>query len=95
MAYGDDIKPGKDSSPATLDPWLALACGVLAEAIADLRSSDPIVSLDSLCWWLDEAPIWLAAVEAELAPEQVFYLVLTTTKGKHYVEKSAPKLALV
>jgi hypothetical protein len=51
------------TSPAAQNPWIRLTAGILRQAVADLRSPDPCLSLDALEFWLSEdAAVLLEAV---------------------------------
>lgn len=54
-----------------LDPYQALAAAILAEAVKDAQSADPIKAVDALLFWLVDGPAWLAALEFDMSPEAV------------------------
>jgi hypothetical protein len=43
-------KTGREASPAAVDPYMALAAGVLVQAVRDLVSNHLVKQLDALVW---------------------------------------------
>jgi hypothetical protein len=71
--------PPPEPSPATLDPYLAIAASVITQAIKDLNSPDLLRALDALVWLSsDEATLWLETLGIVAQPHQIF---LALAKG--------------
>jgi hypothetical protein len=74
-----------DSRPsrACLDPWLALTAAILKQACADLKSPDPVQSLDALAWWMsDTAQTYVDALDWNIELERHFDRLIEVTNAK-------------
>lgn len=66
-----------------MDPLLQLAGAVCRQAVEDYYSSDPVVSLDALAWWLDPAGagLFLGAMNLENDPDLIFRRLINARKS--------------
>jgi hypothetical protein len=70
-------------SRARLDPWLALTAAILKQATADLKSRDPVQSLDALAFWMSPtAQEMVDALGWEIELENHFDRLIEVTHGK-------------
>ena len=72
--WGTNLVPG--ASDAILYPHVRLGFAVLKQAINDFREADPLNVLPALCWWLEDAPDWLAMLELHDPDDDRYFLRL-------------------
>ena len=74
------IHSGKPGSEAVVDPNRRLMSAIIVQAVKDLGSDNPLLSIDALCYWLDErcGAFWLSTVEDDYLtdPVQIFILAI-------------------
>jgi hypothetical protein len=64
-------------SPANRDPFLRLCAAITKNAISDLKSKDPVISLDALDWLLLDAPEYLRVLGFSINPDDIFTKAVT------------------
>ena len=75
--------PTVDGTVISRDPHLQLGCGVVLQAVRDLKDERITKSLSALCWWLDEAHDWLDCLGMEYAGDKTTIFVNAVKGASH------------
>jgi hypothetical protein len=66
---GNDMRKTYKSALVREDPYGALIAGVIAQAVKDYKSGEPVKAADALFWLLTAGPDFALSTGAEIPPD--------------------------